>query len=87
MRRLGLVRSQRLLRQGDEAPIDARAKYVTGLDVQVGRAAIDSRLDDLFHGVDCPMSAASSKGAPSATGTTIAPCGRQSDRFALARDR
>ena len=47
--RLRLLRSQRLLRERDEAAIDTCAKDVAGLDVEVGRSAIDSRLDDLFH--------------------------------------
>ena len=47
--RARLVRRQRLLGERDELAVNPRAKHVAGLDVQVRGAAVDGRLDDLFH--------------------------------------
>ena len=47
--RLGLVRRQRLLRQRTELAIDPRPEDVPRLDVDVRRATIHRRLDDLLH--------------------------------------
>ena len=40
----------RCLVSGDQLAVDPGAEDVARLDVQVGRAALDRRLDDLFHG-------------------------------------
>src|SRR2546425_10954741 len=37
-----------MLREGYELPVDPGPEHIPGLDVQVGRAAIDRRLDDLL---------------------------------------
>ena len=47
--RTGLLRGQRLLRERHERAIDACAKHVARLDVQVARASVNRRLDDLLH--------------------------------------
>src|SRR3712207_8464597 len=43
-----------------EAPVDARAEHVAGLDVQVGGAALDGGPQDLLHkpGVGCRVTGA-----------------------------
>jgi hypothetical protein len=48
----GLIRCQALLGQCHQLAVDPGPENVTGLDVQVGGAAFDCRLDDLLHG--CP---------------------------------
>src|SRR5690606_26053202 len=44
-----LVRAQPLLGQRDQLAVHTRAEHVTGLDVQVGCAALDRGLEDLDH--------------------------------------
>src|SRR4029077_906913 len=43
-----LLRREPLLRERHELAVDAGAEHVPGLDVEVGRVAVDRRLDDLL---------------------------------------
>ena len=45
----GLVGREPLLGERHQLAVDARAEHVARLDVQVGRAPLDRRLDDFFH--------------------------------------
>ena len=56
--RLGLLRREALLGEGHELAVDPGAKHVPGLDVQVGCAAIDRRLDDLLDAARLHVGAA-----------------------------
>jgi len=46
---LGLIRRQPLLGECHQLPVDPGAKNIAGLYVEVGRTALDRRLDDFFH--------------------------------------
>jgi hypothetical protein len=43
-----------MLREGNELPVDPGAEHISGFDVEVGRAAIDRRLDDLLDAARLP---------------------------------
>jgi len=52
--RLRLLRRQAMLREGHQFPVDAGAEHVPGLDVEIGRPAVDRRLDDLLDAARLP---------------------------------
>src|SRR5207253_3494268 len=58
--RLGLLRRQAVLRQRHQLAVDAGAEHVSGLDVEVGRPAVDRRLDDLLDAARLPGGARTS---------------------------